>query len=80
MLSIVEKVFGDARVAEVGGVAEPGAEGLPEGGEHAGGGGGSDDGYATAGNVLHAIDGKFGIDAEREGGLHVVFCRAGWEG
>ncbi len=63
-LCVVEKVFRDARIAEVRGVAEPGAEGLPEGAEDAGGGGGSNDGYATAGNVLNAIDGEFRIDAE----------------
>ncbi len=67
-------LFRDTGVAEVDGVAEPGAEGLTEGAEGSGGGCGALLGEAV--RVTRAVDGELGEEAEGDGGVGVVFGAA----
>jgi hypothetical protein len=66
-------VLGDAGVAEIDGVAEPGAEGLAEGAEGAGGGCGVLHVEGVVEEVLGPGEGELRKDAEGDGGVGVRF-------
>ena len=68
----------DSGVAEVDGVAEPGAEGLAEGAEDAGGGCGALGGEAI--EMSEAVDGDLREDAEGDGGVGWCFTGQGRSG